>query len=89
MQLAIDLTIRKGLSFSTFDSKDMRKLIILAKKGAGDDSRQVVNAENVKKSLKELARLKRDELKKLLKGKIINITADFATCERRSFLGKK
>jgi hypothetical protein len=87
MQLAINLSIRKGLSFSTFDSEDMRKLTTLAKKGADDDSRQVINADNVKKSMKELARLKRDELKKVLKQKIINLTADFATCERRSFLG--
>jgi hypothetical protein len=88
MQLAVNLAVRKGLSFSTFDSKDMRKLLVMAKKGASDSSKLVVNSENVKKSLKETAKIKKDEIRNKLKGRVLSITADFATCERRSFLGK-
>lgn len=88
MQLAVNLAVHKGLSFSTFDSEDMRKLVLLAKTGAKDGSKRVVNADNVKSSVKYIADVKRNEIQSNFKGKIVNLSADFATCERRSFLGK-
>ena len=87
MELCANLAVRHGLSFRIFDSKDMDRLTKLAKKGADDNSKLSVNSENVKKSIAEQANLKRHEFTKLFKGKILNLSADFATCEHRSFLG--
>ena len=87
MSVAINLVVHDAVCFSVFDSQNMRKLVMNAKKGAGDYSKQVINAENVKKSLKLIASLKKDEIQKSLRGKIVNLSADFATCERRQFLG--
>lgn len=88
MQSAINLAVHHGLSFSTFNCTDMRNLTTLAKKGALDNCKTVINAENVKSSVRELAKLRREEVKQLLKRKVLNFTADFASCERRSFLGE-
>lgn len=86
MTIAVNLAVRNGLSFSVFDSEDMKKLIDLAKTGAQDSSTRKVNPENVKKSLAETSQILKNQLKRDLRGKILSITADFATCERRSFL---
>lgn len=85
MMNAVGLAVHNGVAFSLFDSFDMRELTVRA--GNGDDSEKVVNSENVKSAIHELAKLEREELKKLLQHKIFSLSADFATCQRRSFLG--
>lgn len=84
----MNLAVYNGVPFSLFDVPDMRVLTTQAKIGIGDESPRVVSSSNVKTAIKEIAKEKREELRKLLKGKVLNLTADFATCERRSFLGK-
>lgn len=88
LHTAVNLAVHNGVPFSIFDVPDMRVLTTQAKIGIGDESARVVSSSNVKMAIKEIAKEKRDELRQLLKGKVINLTADFATCERRSFLGK-
>lgn len=91
-KLACDLAVVKGVSFSLFDHPATKEIMNLAQKGFyGTSSRinmNTINSENVKKSVRNIAEVQRLEIKKLLDRKIINLTADFATCERRSFLGK-
>lgn len=89
MQRAINLVFKSGVSFSVFGSEDMQKLIVAAKVGMKDYSKEVINPSNVKKSVREYAGLKAEILKKKISGRLINLSADFATCGRRSFLGKK
>lgn len=88
MQLAVDLAVHKGLPFSTFNDPSMRKLTTLAKKGNGDQSSTTINSENVVSSIHELAKQKRDQISAKMKGKIVSLSADMATCESRSFIGK-
>jgi hypothetical protein len=71
MNCAINLAVHSGMSFSTFNCTDMRTLTTLAKKGALDNTKAVVNAENVKSAIRELAKLRREEVKKLLKRKVL------------------
>lgn len=88
MQIAINLAVFKGVAFSAFDFPDMKMLTESAKGPLSDSSKTIVNSENVKTAVREFAKLRREETKKLLKRKVINLVADFATCERREFLGK-
>jgi hypothetical protein len=89
MKLAINLAVHEGISFNKFDKEDMRALVKGAKVGLRDDSKRVISSETVKASIHELAELERSDIRKRLKGKIVNITADFATCEHRSFYGRQ
>lgn len=81
--------MHRGVAFSTFNQPEMRDLTKFAKAGAGDNSKKIVNAENVKAAVSVLAAEGRIELTDMLKGKVVNLMADFATCERRSFFGKR
>lgn len=76
MNDCVDLAVHRGLSFKTFDRPEMRNLTKFAKLGSGDNTKKLVNAENVKAAISERAAEGR------------SLTADFATCERRSFFGK-
>lgn len=88
MQIAVRLAVNNSLSLKIFDNNDMKQLFKHAKKGMNDNSKTAVNSNNVRKSISEFADIKRGEIRKKLKKNIVNLTADFATCERRSFLGK-
>lgn len=85
MKDAVELAVNNGVSFSLFDSSAMRSLTSRA--GGGEDSEKIVSSENVKSAITEMAKEKREEMKRLIQDKVINITADFATCQRRSFFG--
>lgn len=87
LSLATALAVNDGLPFKIFDSPHMRNIIDFAKSGAGEAG-AVVNAENVKLSVSGEAAELREKIKKQLKGKVISITADYATAERRSFIGR-
>lgn len=85
---AVHLAVNNGVAFSVFDSPDMRQLTNKTKAHDGEQSAKVVTAENVKAAILEIAEEKRKVIRKLLADKVVNITADFATCQRRSFLGE-
>lgn len=89
MMLAANLAVHNGYSFKSFNCNDMTELLNGAKKGLNDTSSEVINSENIKSAIKELAAAKRGEMLKLMQNKLICISADFATCERRSFLGNE
>lgn len=88
MRLAVNLAVFSGISFSVFNDKDMREVMRLTKKGNCDNSTSEINAENVVAAIEELAMQKRIEITNLLCNKIVNLTADMATCEARSFIGE-
>lgn len=88
MKLAVNLAVYRGAPFSLFNDQSMTRLISAAKKGSGDNSSKVINAENVKSAIRELAREKRKEITNQIKGKVVNLSGDMATCEARSFIGK-
>lgn len=88
LKYCVDLAVHHAIPFQTFNHPPMQALIKFAKLGGGDKSPKVVNAENVKIALSKQATQKRVEIRKLLKGKLVNLMADFATCERRSFFGR-
>lgn len=88
MQIAVELAVNKGIPFSTFNDSNMRKLVTLAKKGGNDSSVKVINSENVRSAIQETAKEKRDKMAKLMKNKVISLSADLATCEARSFIGE-
>lgn len=85
---AVHLAVNNGVAFSVFDSPDMRQLTNKSKAHDGEQSAKVVSASNVKAAIRDIAEEKREEIKKLLTDKVVNISADFATCQRRSFLGE-
>lgn len=87
MQIAVRLAGDNALSLKIFDNNDMKQLFVHAKKGLNDNSKTTINSNNVTKSTCEFADIKRGEIRKKLRKAIINLTADFATCKRRSFLG--
>jgi hypothetical protein len=60
----------------------------LAKKGANDNSQQAINPRNIKNNVLELGSSDKNLKVQKLKGKLINISADLATCLGRSFIGK-
>lgn len=88
MELAVDMVVENAVSFELFVSSSMRSLTNHAKKGFNDKSSRAINDETVKLAVIERAKKKREEIKKLLAGKIINLSADFATCWSRSFFGE-
>lgn len=88
MKLCAEAAIHEGIPFSKFNSKYTMKLVSLAKKGANDNSTKTINSENIKDSVHILSKQRRNQLKALMKGKIVSLSADLATCEYRSFLGK-
>ena len=88
LSLATALAVNEGIPFTIFDSPSMRNITDLAKIGAGEGSAAVVNAANVKFSVSEEAAKLREKIKKQLNGKVLSITADYGTAERRSFIGK-
>lgn len=87
MQRAINLVVKNGVSFSIFASEDMQNLITAAKTGLKDHSRAIINPDNLKKAVREFAALKADLLRKKIERRVISLSADFATCGRRQFLG--
>lgn len=89
MRIAVNLCFRRALSFNEFDSSDMKLLVDYARLGAGDRSKEKVNAENVKNSLQRRALSVKDDIISKIHGKIVSLTGDFATLHNRSFLGKK
>jgi hypothetical protein len=88
MEIAVDMVIENAVPFELFGSSAMRQMNKLAKKGCGDNSSRVINPDTVKQALLERAKKKREELIQMLEGKIINLSADFATCWSRSFFGE-
>lgn len=88
LQSCVELAVHHSVAFQTFNYPPMQMLTKFAKIGCGDTSRKVINAENVKIATSKCAAEKREEITKVMTGKIINLMADFATCERRSFFGK-
>lgn len=88
MNTCVDLAVHRGIAFKTFDQPEMRNLTKYAKAGIEDKSPKVINAENVKAAISERAAKERLEVAEMLKGKVVSLMADFATCERRSFFGK-
>ena len=87
MKLAVDLAVHNGIAFSAFDDQPMRRLMVLAQKGGNDLTKKIINSTNIKASITELGKQKRNEFEKLMRGKIINLTADLATSSARSFMG--
>lgn len=87
LQTCAKMAVEDGISFSSFDKKNMKEMTSWSKLGAKDSSRKVINAENVKDTVRKLAAHEREELKRNIRGKLINLSADLATCESRSFLG--
>ena len=63
MKLAVNLSFRRGISFNEFESGDMKQLLEYARIGAGDKSKEKVNAENVKSSLRKGAMTVKNEFK--------------------------
>lgn len=88
LDLAVDMIIENAVSFELFDNLPMKTLCSLAKKGSGDIFSPAIYSENVKKALLERLYQKKDDLKRILEGKVVSLSADFATCWRRSFLGR-
>jgi hypothetical protein len=84
----LELVVMKQIPFTVFDSDPLRKLTNWAKVGAKDNSKKVVNAINLRAGVIEQAKQMRDQIQKLLQHKIVGVTADFASVENRSFLGK-
>lgn len=86
MNLCVDLVTINGRPFTLFSDDSMKKIIKLSKEAAKDKTE--INPENVKKAVKKRASTKRDQLIKLFKGRLVNLSIDMATCGGRSFFGK-
>ena len=87
LSLCVDICVDGGRPLSIFrNDKSMRKLIELACKGSNEAI--VITEEKVRDAIfSEANNLKKNIIKKL-KGNIISISGDFATCHNRQFLGK-
>lgn len=86
MKLCVELAVHKGTPFSTFDDPAMRKLLKMAKIGSSDNSNKVINAENVKQAVIDIAASERQMLINMLDRRVISLSSDMATCEGRSFI---
>lgn len=64
----------------------MKSLLQRAKKFMGEKNE--IYPEKVKQAVEVAAKAKREEIRRLLQGKLLSFTVDMATCRHRSFIGK-
>ena len=65
------MAVEDGISFSSFDKKDMKEMTSWSKLGAKDNSSKVINAENVNDTVRKLTAHEREELKRNIQGRLI------------------
>lgn len=85
LDLATTLAVEGARPFSMFDDVAMRAITNFALLGAKEEGS--VTGPKVRENLIGRARLQRERVKQVLKGKLLSISADLATCNSMSFFG--
>lgn len=88
MELCVDMVVESAVPFELFAKNSMRSLSKFAKKGASDSSSSLISDETVRQAVLDRAKKERGAIIEMLGGKLVSLTADFATLWGRSFLGK-
>lgn len=86
MKHCVDLVTVSGRPFKIFSDPPMKAILALAAISA--KPQQTLNATNIQKAVLETAKEKRAETIEMLKGKMLSLMLDMATCMQRSFLGE-
>lgn len=89
MPLCVGLVTECGRPFALFDDKPMKEILKLGRKSANEENALVSNGENVRDAVFEKQEEVKTLVKKSLLNKIVSLSADMATCQHRSFIGKK
>lgn len=88
MSLCVELAVVGGRPFKMFGDRAFGELVRFAKAGCGDYSTNVISPRSVKDTISIVATTERVQIKNKLKNKIVSLSADLATCQGRSFIGK-
>jgi BED zinc finger len=81
----VELVTAHGIPFSTFDHAAMRQ--ILKRSQPKVSNCKEPNTKNVREEVLRKSKMQVAELKRVLKGQMISLKIDFATCQSRSFFG--
>lgn len=89
MPHCVGLVTQCGRPLQIFEDQPMKEILGLGRKGANEEEYKAINGPNVRAAIADECAALREKIYKELANRIVNLTADMATCQHRCFLGKQ
>lgn len=87
MPLCVGLVTESGRPLQMFEDGPMKGILKLGRKGAKEEDFVAINGLNVRAAIEEECAAVKATIYAEFKNKIVNFTADMATCQHRCFIG--